>query len=106
MGQGLLAVAMLVTLRLRRSDAVIMLALFVTQLVMPNVAVRAALTLVYLVLAVDILASERWAIPTLRQTLRPGPLAPAAEPRAGFVPSPTRPLRKTVTRRTLVTPLP
>ena len=43
-----------------------MLALFAVQLAMPFVAVRAALTLVYLVLAVDILASERWAIPTLR----------------------------------------
>ena len=82
---------MLVTLRLRRKDSVIMLALFFTQLVIPNVAVRAALTLVYLVMAVDILASERWAISTLRQTLRQGPLAPAAEPPAGFGPS--RPAR-------------
>jgi hypothetical protein len=40
---------------------------------MPFVALRAALTLVYLVLAVDIFASERWAIPTLRQTLRGRP---------------------------------
>jgi len=70
MGQALLAVAMLVTLRLRRKDSVIMLVLFVCQLAMPIVALRAALTLVYLVLAVDILASERWAFSTLRQTLR------------------------------------
>ena len=71
MGQALLAVAMLVTLRLRRSDSVIMLMLFAVQLAMPFVAIRAALTLVCLVIAVDILASERWAIPTLRQTLWP-----------------------------------
>ena len=69
MGQALLAVAMLVTLRLRRKDSVLMLVLFVCQLAMPIVALRAALTLVYLVIAVDILASERWAIGTLRQTL-------------------------------------
>ena len=69
MGQALLAIAILVTLRLRRSDSVMMLVLFAVQLAMPIVAIRAALTLVYLVIAVDILASERWAIPTLRQTL-------------------------------------
>jgi cation:H+ antiporter len=69
MGQALLAVAMLVTLRLRRRDSVLMLVLFAVQLAMPIMAIRAALTLVYLVIAVDILASERGAIPTLRQTL-------------------------------------
>jgi cation:H+ antiporter len=73
MSQGLLAVAVLVTLRLRRRDAVMMLGLFVLQLAMPSVLLRAGLTLVYLVLAVDIFASERWAIPTLRQTLRGRP---------------------------------
>jgi cation:H+ antiporter len=72
MAQALLAVAVLVTLRLRRRDSVMMLALFVLQLAMPIVALRAALTLVYLVLAVDIFASERWAIPTLRSALRTG----------------------------------
>jgi cation:H+ antiporter len=69
MGQALLAVAVLVTLRLRRRDSVMMLALFAAQVAMPIVAIRAALTFVYLVIAVDILASERWAISTLRQTL-------------------------------------
>ena len=93
MGQGLLAVAMLVTLRLRRKDSVIMLALFLTQLVIPIVAVRAALTLVYLIIAVDILASERWAISTLRQTLRQrSALRRAAEP-SPQVSAPTRPSR-------------
>ena len=48
-----------------------MLGLFAAQMAMPFVAIRAVLTLVYLVLAVDILASERWAVPTLRQTLWP-----------------------------------
>src|SRR3954452_23061736 len=71
MGQALLAVAVLVTLRLRRRDSVMMLALFVVQLAIPTVMVRAAVTVVYLVLAIDILASERWAIPALRRELRP-----------------------------------
>jgi cation:H+ antiporter len=70
MSQGLLAVAVLVTLRLERRDAVLMLVLFASQLAMPSVLIRAAMTLAYLVLAVDILASERWAIPTLMQSLR------------------------------------
>jgi cation:H+ antiporter len=73
MGQGLLAVAVLVTLHLRRADAVLMLALFVAQLAMPSVVIRAALSIVYLVLAVDILASERWAISALRQAVRAAP---------------------------------
>ena len=72
MGQALLVVAVLVTLRLSRRDSVMMLALFAAQVAIPNVAIRAALALVYLVLAVDILASKRWAITALRRTLRPG----------------------------------
>jgi cation:H+ antiporter len=72
MGQGLLAVAVLVTLRLERRDAVLMLVLFVVQLALPSVLIRAALTLAYLTLAVDVLASERWAIPTLARALRSG----------------------------------
>ena len=70
MALAFLAVAVLVTLRLERRDAVLMLALFAVQSLIPSVVLRAALTLVYLVLAVDILASERWAIPTLAQSLR------------------------------------
>jgi cation:H+ antiporter len=70
MAQGFLAVSMLVTLRLRRSDASLMLALFAAQLVIPSVALRAAITLGYLVLAVDVFSSERWAIPTLARALR------------------------------------
>jgi hypothetical protein len=60
----------LVTLRLQRRDAVLMLVLFVAQLAMPSAIIRAALSLAYLTLAVDILASERWAMPTLLQSLR------------------------------------
>jgi cation:H+ antiporter len=71
MGEAMLAIAVLVTLRLRRSDSVLMLTLFALQIAVPILAVRAALTLVYIVLAVDILASERWAIPMLRRTLWP-----------------------------------
>jgi len=69
-GQALLAVAVLVTLRLERRDALLMLGLFAAQLLMPSTAIRAALTLVYLVLALDILASERWAVPALRRALK------------------------------------
>jgi hypothetical protein len=73
MAQGLLAVAVLVTLRLDSRDAVLMLVLFVLQLALPTVLIRGALTVAYLMLAVDILASERWAIPTLARSLRPRP---------------------------------
>jgi cation:H+ antiporter len=73
MAQGLMAVAVLVSLRLERRDAVLMLVLFVVQLALPNVLTRGALTLAYLVLAVDVLTSERWAIPTLARSLRDSP---------------------------------
>jgi cation:H+ antiporter len=76
----LLTIAVLVTLRLKRSDSVLMLTLFVLQIALPVLAIRAALTLVYIVLAVDILASERWAIPMLRQTLWPRSAKPRPDP--------------------------
>jgi hypothetical protein len=60
----------LVTLRLNRRDAIMMLVLFAAQLVLTSPVIRAGLTMGYLVLAVDILASERWAIPTLVGSLR------------------------------------
>ena len=72
MGQGLLAVAMLVTLRLDRRNATLMLVLFFLQLVIPSVLLRAVATLGYLVLAVDLFSSERWAIPMLARALRRG----------------------------------
>jgi hypothetical protein len=49
---------------------VLMLVLFVAQLLMPSVLIRAGLTLAYLTLALDILSTERWAVPTLAQSLR------------------------------------
>ena len=73
MSQGFLAVSMLVTLRLRRGDATLMLALYAAQLAIPSVALRAAITVGYLVLAVDVFSSERWAIPTLAGMLRGRP---------------------------------
>jgi cation:H+ antiporter len=75
MSQGFLAVSLLVTLRLGRYDALMMLGLFAVQLAVPILAVRVALTVVYLVLAVDILSSERPALRTLRAALRATPSA-------------------------------
>jgi cation:H+ antiporter len=72
-GQGLLAVAVLVTLRQDTRDAVLMLTLFAVQAAIPSVAIRAALTVGYLVLAVDIASSRRWAIPALARALRARP---------------------------------
>jgi cation:H+ antiporter len=72
-GQGLLAVAVLVTLRQDTRDAVLMLTLFAVQVAIPSVAIRAALTVGYLVLAVDIASSRRWAIPALARALRARP---------------------------------
>jgi cation:H+ antiporter len=77
MGQGLLAVAMLVTLRLERRDATLMLVLFGLQLVTPSVWLRAAATLGYIVLAIDLFSAERWAIPTLARALRHGDVSRA-----------------------------
>jgi cation:H+ antiporter len=70
---ALLAVAVLVTLRLNRRDSVLMLGLFGVQLALTSPVLRAALAIVYLVFAIDILSSERWAIPTLRRMLRAPP---------------------------------
>jgi cation:H+ antiporter len=72
-GQGLLAVAVLVTLRQDTRDAVLMLSLFAVQAAIPSVAIRAALTFGYLVLAVDIASSRRSAIPALARALRARP---------------------------------
>jgi cation:H+ antiporter len=73
MSQALFAVAVLVTLRLNRRDAVLTLVLYALQLAMPTPVVRAGLAVAYLVLAWDILSSERWAIPTLARALRARP---------------------------------
>jgi cation:H+ antiporter len=73
MGQGLVAVATLVMLRVQHRDAVLMLALFALQVALPSTLIRAALTIVYLVLAVDILRGERGAARTLVASLSPRP---------------------------------
>jgi cation:H+ antiporter len=72
MAQALLAVSMLVTLRLRHRDAALMLTLFAMQLAVPSVALRALITVGFLVLAIDVFSSERWAIPALSRALRGG----------------------------------
>jgi cation:H+ antiporter len=69
-GQGLMAVAVLVTLRLRRSDAIVMLTMFALQLVLANVIVRTLLAVAYLAMAVDLLTSERAALRWLAHALR------------------------------------
>src|SRR3954451_23304615 len=86
MGLGLFAVATLVTLHLRRSDATLMLALFALQVLVPTVWLRALLTVVYLVLAFDLLSAERWALPALVDALRGRVTAPARRRRS--VPAP------------------
>ena len=72
MGQGLLAVAVLVTLRLGRRDAILGLMMFAVQLAIPSIAMRAVLTVAYLVMAIDIFASERSVIRGLARAMRPG----------------------------------
>jgi cation:H+ antiporter len=70
MGQGLLAVAVLVTLRLGRRDAILGLVMFAVQLAIPSIAMRAVLTVAYLVMAIDIFASERSVIRSLARAMR------------------------------------
>jgi cation:H+ antiporter len=90
MALALMAVGTLVTLRLKRGDATLMLVLFVAQIAIGTVLLRAAITLVYLVIAFDILSSERWAIPTLAHALRGRP-TPAPNPPRRRRPAPPRP---------------
>jgi cation:H+ antiporter len=59
MGLGLLAVTTLLSLRLRRSDSTLMLALFAVQVAVESVWLRGAITLMYLTLAFDILSSKQ-----------------------------------------------
>jgi len=72
-GQGLMAVAVLVSLRLQRSDAIVMLMMFALQLAIPNVVVRTLLAVAYLAMAVDLLTSERPAVRWLARALRSTP---------------------------------
>jgi cation:H+ antiporter len=76
---ALYAVAALVSLRLSRGDAAIMLALFSAQFLLPAVFTRAALALVFTVLAIDVLGSERRHVPALVAAL-----VPRHAPRSGY----------------------
>jgi cation:H+ antiporter len=83
---ALYAVASLVTLRLSRGDAAIMLVLFSIQFLLPAVVTRAALALAFAVLAVDVLAHERRHLPALLAALlggsaqRGGKVRPVRDP--------------------------
>lgn len=58
-GVALYAVAALITLRLSRGDAAIMLMLFTLQLLLPFVVTRLALAIGFVVIALDVLSAER-----------------------------------------------
>lgn len=62
---ALYAVAALISLRLSRGDAAIMLALFALQLVLPFAVTRLALALAFMLVALDILSAERRHLPSL-----------------------------------------
>jgi len=83
---ALYAVASLVTLRLSRGDAAIMLVLFSVQFLLPAVVTRVALAVVFMALAIDILVHERRHVSALRDALldRPpqggGKVGPVRDP--------------------------
>jgi hypothetical protein len=54
-----------------RGDTAIMLALFSIQFLLPAVVTRAALALVFLALAIDVLVHERRHLPALAAALAP-----------------------------------
>jgi cation:H+ antiporter len=58
-GVALYAIAALITLRLSRADAAIMLALSVLQLLLPFVFTRLALALAFVAIALDVVSAER-----------------------------------------------
>jgi cation:H+ antiporter len=62
---ALYAVASLVTLRLSRGDAAIMLALFSLQFLLPATVTRVALAVAFAALAIDVLTAERRSLPAL-----------------------------------------
>jgi cation:H+ antiporter len=74
------AVAALITLRLSRGDATIMLVLFTLQFLLPAVFARFALGTAFMVIAVDVLAAERRYVPSLVSALRGGPPPPPPQP--------------------------
>ena len=68
-GVALYAVAALVTLRLSRGDATIMLGLFAAQFLLPAVVTRLGLAIAFLALAIDVLVHERRSLPALVRAL-------------------------------------
>jgi cation:H+ antiporter len=90
MALGLYAVATLVTLNLRRTDAALMLALFGLQIAISSVWLRAAMACMYLVLAVDLLSAERWALRSLVDAARGAPKSPGPAPDPPPNPAPGR----------------
>jgi cation:H+ antiporter len=70
-GVALYAVAALVSLRLSRGDATIMLGLFTIQFLLPAVVTRAALAVAFMTLAIDVLSHERRRLPELAGALWP-----------------------------------
>jgi cation:H+ antiporter len=75
-GVALYAVAAVITLRISRGDASIMLGLFIAQFLLPSVFTRLALAVVFFVIAVDVLLSERRQVAPLLRTLLPGRSGP------------------------------
>jgi cation:H+ antiporter len=73
MGVALYAVAALVTLRLSRGDASLMLALFAAQFFLPTGFTRLVIALVFTALAVDVLIAERQTLRSVLRALRPAP---------------------------------
>jgi cation:H+ antiporter len=79
---ALYAVAALITLRLSRGDAGIMLVLFSIQFLLPAVVTRLALALAFMTIAIDVLVHERRYLPSLMGALLrapskgPGELSP------------------------------
>jgi cation:H+ antiporter len=87
MALGLYAVATLVTLNLKRTDAALMLALFGLQVAVSSVWLRAAMAMMYLVLALDLLSAERWALRALFEAARGSP-RPSPDPGPARSPRP------------------
>jgi cation:H+ antiporter len=70
---ALYAVASLITLRLSRADATIMLVLFTIQFLLPSVVTRIALAVAFMALAIDVLSHERRYLRGLLMALVDGP---------------------------------
>jgi cation:H+ antiporter len=70
---ALYAVAALVTLRLSRADAAIMLVLFSLQFLLPAILTRLALGVAFMALAIDVLVHDRRHLSPLAGALLPVP---------------------------------